>query len=190
MWINWEKEIFEIKMNLWRRKLSRPINKCPFLIGVPDQTNRKWEVTSYALVTKKLLWERIPQEPIIVALEFPVYWVNPSIKDWIRNNPSMNRMFEIRSVWSTKNDNWLFYSQLFFCSSGNSWYNCPNPVTVDFWIIAILDHPKCPGDRIRRSIGILQCAGRGGTGCSPSLHLSPKKDEARAGPALSVFTTE
>ena len=102
MWINWEKEIFEIKMNLWRRKLSRPINKCPFLIGVPDQTNRKWEVTSYALVTKKLLWERIPQEPIIVALEFPVYWVNPSIKDWIRNNPSMNRRFEIRSVWSTK----------------------------------------------------------------------------------------
>ena len=101
MWINWEKEIFEIKMNLWRRKLSRPINKCPFLIGVPDQTNRKWEVTSYALVTKKLLWERIPQEPIIVALEFPVYWVNPSIKDWIRNNPSMNRRFEIRSVWST-----------------------------------------------------------------------------------------
>ena len=51
-------------MNLWRRKLSRPINKCPFLIGVPDQTSRKWEVTSYALVTKKLLWERIPQEPI------------------------------------------------------------------------------------------------------------------------------
>ena len=41
----------------------------------------------------------------------------------------------------------------------------------------------------RRAIGILQCSGRGGTGCSPSLHPALKKDEARAGPALSVFTT-
>ena len=54
------------------------------------------------------------------------------------SSPSTNRRFEIRSVWSTKNDNWLFYSQLFFCSSGNSWYNCPNPVTVDVGIISVL----------------------------------------------------
>ena len=39
---------------------------------------------------------------------------------------------------ATKIDNWLFYSRLFFCSSGKSWYNCPNPVTVDVGIISVL----------------------------------------------------
>ena len=63
---------------------------------------------------------------------------------WMSSSPSTNRRFEIRSVWSTKNDNWLFYSQLYFCSSGNSWYNCPNPVTVGFWIIAIFGGGKIP----------------------------------------------
>lgn len=42
---------------------------------------------------------------------------------------------------------------------------------------------------ISKSNRLLQCSGRGGTGCSPSLHPAPKKGEARAGPALSVFTT-